>query len=238
MPVFEQKLFGAFASAGERRLDALRQRAPQLVGAGVLGFAAERELLRPLRENADLVVDTSTVAVPQLRATVERAFGTEAAPQSLAIAEDLGIDPVELRLRNIVRKGDTSLHGWRIDSSALPECLAEVSTLSGFRRRGYTPASLRLFAFEHSETADRPRRLRGERREVGVRTSGFRARLPHQVVAGAGFSLIQEVLVRSSGLPYARPRSTGVAILRSHRTGRGCGTCSTEPDHPDRHAKD
>jgi UPF0042 nucleotide-binding protein len=48
-------------------------------GRLVDGIAAERELLRPLRESADLVVDTSTVTVPQLRATLERAFGTDVA---------------------------------------------------------------------------------------------------------------------------------------------------------------
>ena len=48
-------------------------------GRLVDGIAAERELLRPLRESADLVIDTSTVAVPQLRATLERAFGTDVA---------------------------------------------------------------------------------------------------------------------------------------------------------------
>jgi UPF0042 nucleotide-binding protein len=63
-----------------RRFEQVRRSHP-LQGDGRLvdGIAAERELLTPLRENADLVVDTSTVAVPQLRATLERAFGTEAA---------------------------------------------------------------------------------------------------------------------------------------------------------------
>ncbi|WP_219416454.1 RNase adapter RapZ [Pseudonocardia nigra] len=61
-----------------RRFEQVRRSHP-LQGEGRLvdGIAAERELLRPLRENADLVVDTSTVAVPQLRATLERAFGAE-----------------------------------------------------------------------------------------------------------------------------------------------------------------
>src|SRR5438552_10237517 len=63
-----------------RRFEQVRRSHP-LQGDGRLvdGIAAERELLAPLREHADLVVDTSTVAVPQLRATLEHAFGTEAA---------------------------------------------------------------------------------------------------------------------------------------------------------------
>ena len=63
-----------------RRFEQVRRTHP-LQGDGRLvdGIAAERELLAPLRESADLVVDTSTVSVPQLRVTLERAFGSEAA---------------------------------------------------------------------------------------------------------------------------------------------------------------
>jgi UPF0042 nucleotide-binding protein len=63
-----------------RRFEQVRRSHP-LQGDGRLadGIAAERELLRPLREDADLVVDTSTTTVPALRATLERAFGGETA---------------------------------------------------------------------------------------------------------------------------------------------------------------
>ena len=66
-----------------RRFEQVRRSHP-LQGGGRLvdGITAERELLRPLRESADLVVDTSTVAVPQLRATLERAFGGELAQRT------------------------------------------------------------------------------------------------------------------------------------------------------------
>jgi len=64
-----------------RRFEQVRRSHP-LQGDGRLvdGITAERELLRPLREGADLVVDTSTVTVPRLRQTLERAFGPEAEP--------------------------------------------------------------------------------------------------------------------------------------------------------------
>ncbi len=63
-----------------RRFEQVRRSHP-LQGDGRLvdGIAAERELLRPLRESADLVVDTSAVVVPALRATLERAFGADVA---------------------------------------------------------------------------------------------------------------------------------------------------------------
>jgi RNase adapter protein RapZ len=61
-----------------RRFEQVRRSHP-LQGDGRLvdGIAAERALLRPLRESADLVVDTSTVTVPVLRRTLERTFGAE-----------------------------------------------------------------------------------------------------------------------------------------------------------------
>ncbi|NMI00057.1 RNase adapter RapZ [Pseudonocardia acidicola] len=60
-----------------RRFEQVRRSHP-LQGDGRLadGIAAERELLRPLRETADLVVDTSTLSVHQLRARIERVFDT------------------------------------------------------------------------------------------------------------------------------------------------------------------
>ncbi len=58
-----------------RRFESVR-RAHPLQGDGRLtdGIAAERELLRPLREEADLVLDTSTRSVHELRRQIELAF--------------------------------------------------------------------------------------------------------------------------------------------------------------------
>jgi UPF0042 nucleotide-binding protein len=61
-----------------RRFEQVRRSHP-LQGSSRLvdGITAERDLLRPLREAADLVVDTSTTSVPTLRATLERTFGAD-----------------------------------------------------------------------------------------------------------------------------------------------------------------
>ena len=58
-----------------RRYEANRRSHP-LQGGGRLadGVAAERAVLEPLRQEADVVVDTSELSVHQLRAEVERAF--------------------------------------------------------------------------------------------------------------------------------------------------------------------
>jgi len=62
-----------------RRFEAVRRGHP-LQGDGRLidGIKAERDLLGPLRETADLVLDTSTLSVHQLRAKIEDTFGTDA----------------------------------------------------------------------------------------------------------------------------------------------------------------
>lgn len=65
------------------------------------------------------------------------------------LAEMLGMDPIEIHKRNAIRSGDTSVHGWKIGSSGLVECLeqareaiqwdarrADASRRTGTRRRG------------------------------------------------------------------------------------------------------
>ncbi|MFC4086062.1 RNase adapter RapZ [Amycolatopsis samaneae] len=62
-----------------RRFEAVRRGHP-MQGDGRLadGITAERTLLEPLREEADLVLDTSSLSVHDLRAKIEDAFGSEA----------------------------------------------------------------------------------------------------------------------------------------------------------------
>ncbi|MBV9847353.1 MAG: RNase adapter RapZ [Kutzneria sp.] len=61
-----------------RRFEAVRRSHP-MQGDGRLadGIAAERLLLTPLREEADLVLDSSALSVHQLRTKIEDSFGTE-----------------------------------------------------------------------------------------------------------------------------------------------------------------
>lgn len=59
-----------------RRYEANRRSHPLQRGGRLAdGVAAERAVLEPLRQEADVVVDTSDLSVHQLRAEVERAFG-------------------------------------------------------------------------------------------------------------------------------------------------------------------
>ncbi len=59
-----------------RRFEANRRSHPLQDGGRLAdGVASERAVLEPLRQEADVVVDTSELSVHQLRAEVERAFG-------------------------------------------------------------------------------------------------------------------------------------------------------------------
>ncbi|HEX3813934.1 MAG TPA: RNase adapter RapZ [Mycobacteriales bacterium] len=64
-----------------RRFENVRRQHP-LQGDGRLvdGIAAERDLLRGLAGEADLVIDTSALNVHELRAKIEAAFGADVAP--------------------------------------------------------------------------------------------------------------------------------------------------------------
>lgn len=52
------------------------------------------------------------------------------------VAEKLGIDPVEFRLRNYKRQGDTNFADLPIKTSGLAECLAEGKEKIGWEKRG------------------------------------------------------------------------------------------------------
>lgn len=48
-------------------------------------------------------------------------------------AEELGMDPADLRLRNAVQDGHLSPHGWYIPTSGLSECIRRATQMSGWK---------------------------------------------------------------------------------------------------------
>jgi UPF0042 nucleotide-binding protein len=74
-----------------RRYEQNRRSHP-LQGALTLaeGIAAERAMLAPVRASADLVIDTSSLPVPALRASIEQAFGDETIAQTSVTVESFG----------------------------------------------------------------------------------------------------------------------------------------------------
>jgi CO/xanthine dehydrogenase Mo-binding subunit len=51
------------------------------------------------------------------------------------LAAELGIDPVQIRLKNGVQTGDTTIHGWKIGSCGLKECLEEGAKKIGWEEK-------------------------------------------------------------------------------------------------------
>jgi UPF0042 nucleotide-binding protein len=54
------------------------------------GITAERSMLAQVRATADLVIDTSALSVPALRASIERAFGSETVAHTNITVESFG----------------------------------------------------------------------------------------------------------------------------------------------------
>jgi RNase adapter protein RapZ len=54
------------------------------------GIAAERDMLASVRATADLIIDTSTLSVRELRESIERAFGGETVAQTSVTVESFG----------------------------------------------------------------------------------------------------------------------------------------------------
>jgi len=65
------------------------------------------------------------------------AFAVESTIDELA--KSLKMDPLELRRRNIVHKNETTMHGYRLDSCELEECLTRVAKMAGWERREQLP---------------------------------------------------------------------------------------------------
>jgi CO/xanthine dehydrogenase Mo-binding subunit len=69
-----------------------------------------------------------------------RAFGTQqmAFPvdSHLAmLAEMIGMDPVDVHLRNAIKQGETSVHGWYMGSCGLTECLEKSRDAIGWQQK-------------------------------------------------------------------------------------------------------
>ncbi len=59
------------------------------------------------------------------------------------IADELGIDPLEIRLKNVIRDGDSSHTGEKMVAVGMKECLEQVAKAAGWKR-GSKPAPVDL----------------------------------------------------------------------------------------------
>jgi CO/xanthine dehydrogenase Mo-binding subunit len=85
-------------------------------------------------------VFTNTAVVSPYRSfgIVPTAFANESMMN--LIAEELGVDPVELRLKNMTRQGDLTVVGQKVGSCGLPECIEKtVDYIDWQEKRGKLP---------------------------------------------------------------------------------------------------
>ena len=69
-----------------------------------------------------------------------RSFGTQQMLFPLdshmtVLADMIGMDPVDVHLRNAIKTGETSIHGWHMGSAALDQCLEKARDAIGWREK-------------------------------------------------------------------------------------------------------
>ncbi|MBI4321580.1 MAG: xanthine dehydrogenase family protein molybdopterin-binding subunit [Chloroflexi bacterium] len=57
------------------------------------------------------------------------------------LAEKLGMDPAELRLKNASQTGDVTPHGWRLGSCGLSDCIRQATALAGWAEKRGRPGA-------------------------------------------------------------------------------------------------
>ncbi|MEE8109981.1 MAG: xanthine dehydrogenase family protein molybdopterin-binding subunit [bacterium] len=55
------------------------------------------------------------------------------------LAEKLGMDPAEFRLRNVVHQGETSIHGWEFGSCGIAECIEKATAAVEWKKHRAAP---------------------------------------------------------------------------------------------------
>lgn len=86
-----------------------------------------------------LAVYTNKVPSGSFRATAGPMGNFAVESQMDIIADDLGIDPLELRLRNVVRDGDTGPSGEPLSAVSVEECLRKAAQAIGWHERRPAP---------------------------------------------------------------------------------------------------
>jgi CO/xanthine dehydrogenase Mo-binding subunit len=93
----------------------------------------------PALDLESLAVYTNRVAAGSFRAPAGPMANFAVESQMDIIAEDLGMDPLDLRLRNVVREGDLGPAGEALAGVSVAECLERAAEAIGWRERRPAP---------------------------------------------------------------------------------------------------
>ena len=186
-----------------RRFENVR-RAHPLQGDGLLtdGIAAERELLRPLRDEADLILDTSDRSVHDLRRAIEDGFATgalEGSPElratvvsfgfkyGLPVDADLVVDVRFLpnpywipELRELTGK-DQEVHDYVLAQRDARSFLDQYAAILAIIGAGYRRESKRYLTLAVGCTGGKHRSVvMSEELAARLRAAGIRATVVHR----------------------------------------------------------
>ena len=153
-------------------------------------------------------------------------FGTES--QIDELADELGLDPIELRLQNAPSSGDVTLTGWRLGSARLDECLQRARDEIGWdakRAQGGGGRGVGLAAavhvsganaFEHSELSEAA---------VEVRDDGTARVCFAGADAGTGqAALLRQIAADELGLDFD---DVSITMMDSHDAPQDLGAWSS-----------
>ena len=153
-------------------------------------------------------------------------FATES--QIDELADKLGVDPIELRLRNAPEDGDVTLTGWQLGSARLTECLQraraeigwDIKRAAGGRGRGVGLAAAvhvsGANAFEHSELSEAA---------VEVYGDGTARVLFAGADAGTGqAALLRQITAEELGIDFD---DVSITMMDSHEAPQDLGAWSS-----------
>ncbi|MCL5265359.1 MAG: molybdopterin-dependent oxidoreductase [Chloroflexi bacterium] len=104
----------------------------------ILSTAAMRADNQFMLENIE--TEAYLVYTNKMPTSCFRGFGNPQMTFALAqgidiVAERLGLDPVDVLLRNVVRKGDVTAHGWYMGSCGIDECIQRSTEEAGWKEK-------------------------------------------------------------------------------------------------------
>ena len=175
--------------------------------------------LRNIHCVADLVY-TNTVPTGMFRGfgNPQMHFAAESLLDMLA--EELGMDAVEIRLRNAAQPGDTSAHGWYLGSCALTETIQEAAKATGWqekRGKGGPHRGIGMASCIHvagNRTIYKP--YDGSNAEIRVTADGAVELLSGESDIGQGSrTVFAQIAAETLGVPLSYVRVAPVDTARS-----------------------
>ncbi|HVO42769.1 MAG TPA: xanthine dehydrogenase family protein molybdopterin-binding subunit [Aggregatilineales bacterium] len=171
----------------------------------------------------NIKLDTYAILTNNIPTGAFRGFG---GPQALfaaegqmnKLAEALGMDPVELRRRNVLHEGDLLSVGTPLPKGvSIPEVLEKCADESGYWRRGVSG-----WARDPKAPASAPHKRRGIGIAAGYKNVGFSFGAPEQCWASVelyGGTAIERVVVRAAGSDVGQGAHTVTVQMAAEAVG-------------------